>query len=148
MEDEVQLAWLRERASQAALVTSVCTGSLILAAAGLLRGYKATSYWAMRDKLSLFGAEPVAQRVVVDRNRITGGGVTAGIDFAFRVVEHLHGRDTAEEIRLALEYDPEPLGAGGTPETAMPEILAKVRERMLAGGGAERAAAVARIANK
>ncbi len=148
MEDEVQLAWLRERASRASLVTSVCTGSLILGAAGLLRGYRAACYWAFRDALRLFGAEPVAERVVIDRNRITGGGVTAGIDFGFHVIAHVHGRDMAEEIRLALEYDPQPLGAGGTPETARPEILARVRERMLARGGAERAAAIARIASQ
>lgn len=146
MEDGEVLAWLRERGDAARLVTSVCTGSLVLAAAGLLNGYKATTHWASRDALGLFGIEAVNERVVVDRNRITGGGVTAGIDFAFRVVEQLRGRDEAEAIRLALEYDPAPIGAGGTPETARPEILAQVRERMAARGSAQRMEALRRIA--
>lgn len=147
MEDHAALEWLNRQAADAQLVTSVCTGSLILGAAGLLKGYKATSYWAWRDLLALFGAEPVAERVVIDRDRITGAGVTAGIDFAFRVVEHLHGLDVAEGVRLALEYDPEPLGRGGTPGSARPEILNAVRERMLKHGGAERTEAVRRIAS-
>jgi cyclohexyl-isocyanide hydratase len=138
MADDVLLAWLRKQAEAAELVTSVCTGSLILAAAGLLRGYRAACYWAWRDMLRPFGAEPVAARVVVDRNRITGGGVTAGIDFAFRVIEHLHGREEAEIVRLMLEYDPEPIGQGGTPETARPEILAVTKDRMLSRGSGER----------
>ncbi len=146
MEDVDVLAWLRERGDAAQLVTSVCTGSLVLAAAGLLDGYKATAHWASRDALGLFGVEPVNERVVVDRNRITGGGVTAGIDFAFHVVERVRGRDEAEAIRLALEYDPAPIGAGGTPETARPEILAAVRERMAERGGAQRLEALRRIA--
>lgn len=129
MEDETVLAWLRAQAATASLVTSVCTGSLILAAAGLLNGYKAGCYWASGHQLSLFGAEFVRERVVIDRNRITAGGVTSGIDFAFRIIEQLHGRDVAEAVQLSIEYDPQPI-AGGTPATARPEILAHVRAMM------------------
>ncbi len=129
MRDNEVLTWLRMQAAEADLVTSVCTGSLILAAAGLLDGYKAGCYWASGHQLALFGATFVPERVVMDRNRITAGGVTSGIDFAFRVIERLHGRDAAEAVQLALEYDPKPV-AGGTPATARPEILALVRAQM------------------
>lgn len=129
MRDEAVLAWLRRQAETASYVTSVCTGSLILAAAGLLRGYRAGCYWASGHQLALFGAEFVAERVVFDRNRVTAGGVTSGIDFAFQLIAHRFGRDTAEAIQLALEYDPAPI-AGGTPATARPEILAQVRAAM------------------
>lgn len=145
MEDAESLDWLRAQAAGADLVTSVCTGSLILAAAGLLDGYQAACHWAWRDQLALFGAQPVAERVVSDRNRITGGGVTAGIDFAFRVIERLKGRDTAESIQLALEYDPAPIG-GGTPERARPEIVDAVRRVMAGRGLGDRQAAIERIA--
>ncbi len=145
MEDAEVLDWLRAQAATAELVTSVCTGSLILAAAGLLDGYRAGCHWAWRDQLALFGATPVAERIVADRNRITGGGVTAGIDFAFAVIERLKGRDVAESVQLVLEYDPAPIG-GGTPETARREIVDTVR-RMMAGRGLEdRQATIARIA--
>lgn len=144
MRDEEVLDWLRRQAEGARLVTSVCTGSLILAAAGLLRGHRAGCYWASGHQLSLFGATFVAERVVEDGNRITAGGVTSGIDFAFRVVARLHGADTADAIRLALEYDPEP-ATGGTPATARPEILERVRAAM-AGRLARREAEIAAIA--
>ncbi len=144
MEDGAVLDWLRRQAADAELVTSVCTGSLILAAAGLLRGYRAGCYWASGHQLTLFGATFVPGRIVEDRNRITAGGVTSGIDFAFRVIERLHGRDMAEAIQLALEYDPRPL-AGGTPASARPEIVARVRAGM-AERIAKREAAIARIA--
>ena len=137
MSDPESLEWLRGQTAGARLVTSVCTGSLILGRAGLLRGYRATCHRAWIDHLARFGAEPVRERVVVDRDRITGAGVTAGIDFAFRVVEALHGREVAEALQLGLEYDPQPL-AGGTPATARPEVLASVqaglRERLRQGG--------------
>ncbi|WBX82438.1 DJ-1/PfpI family protein [Sphingosinicella microcystinivorans] len=133
MQDETALAWLRKQAGSARFVTSVCTGSLVLAAAGLMTGYRAGCHWAWRDLLAGFGAIPVAERVVEDRDRISGGGVTAGIDFAFRIVEKLHGRDVAEMIQLALEYDPAPLG-GGTPETARKSILDMTRAAMTARG--------------
>lgn len=129
MRDPLVLDWLRSQAAGADLVTSVCTGSLILAAAGLLDGYKAGCYWASGHQLALFGATFVQERVVTDRNRITAGGVTSGIDFAFRVIERLHGRDVAEAVQLALEYDPQPV-AGGTPAAARPEILTLVRAQM------------------
>jgi cyclohexyl-isocyanide hydratase len=131
MRDRQVIDWLKQQAATAQLITSVCTGSLILAAAGLLQGYRAGCHWAAGEQLALFGAEFVKERVVIDRNRITAGGVTSGIDFAFRVIEQLHGRDMAEAVQLALEYDPEPLG-GGTPATARPEILAMVRAQMSA----------------
>ncbi len=133
MQDEAALAWLRKQAAGARFVTSVCTGSLVLAAAGLMTGYRAGCHWAWRDLLAGFGAIPVAERVVEDRDRISGGGVTAGIDFAFRIVERLHGRDIAEMIQLALEYDPAPLG-GGTPETARKPILDMTCAAMTARG--------------
>lgn len=141
MQDAAALGWLREQAVSARFVTSVCTGSLILAAAGLLTGYRAGCHWAWRDQLSLFGAIPVAERVVEDRNRISGGGVTAGIDFGFRIVEKLHGRDMAEMIQLALEYDPAPLG-GGTPATARKEIHDATMAAMAARGIDERMAEI------
>ncbi|HPU14933.1 MAG TPA: DJ-1/PfpI family protein [Polymorphobacter sp.] len=126
MTDGVVLDWLRAQAPGAKLITSVCTGSLVLAAAGLLDGYRAGCHWAWGEQLALFGATFVPERVVFDRNRITAGGVTSGIDFAFKVIESMHGRDTAEAIQLTLEYDPAPLG-GGTPATARPEILTMVK---------------------
>jgi cyclohexyl-isocyanide hydratase len=144
MRDREVLDWLRSQAETASLVTSVCTGSLILAAAGLLNGYKAGCYWASGHQLPLFGAEFVQQRVVIDRNRITAGGVTSGIDFAFRVIEQLHGRDVAEAVQLSIEYDPQPI-AGGTPATARPEILAQV-QAMMAARIAQREADIAAIA--
>jgi len=133
MQDEAALTWLRRQAQGARFITSVCTGSLILAAAGLMTGYRAACHWAWRDLLTGFGAIPAPERVVEDRNRISGGGVTAGIDFGFRIVEKLHGRDMAEMIQLALEYDPAPLG-GGTPETARKTILDMTRAAMAARG--------------
>jgi cyclohexyl-isocyanide hydratase len=99
-------------------VTSVCTGALILGAAGLLKGYKATTHWAWHDLLSLFGAEPVQARHVIDRNRATGGGVTAGIDFALALMAEIAGEDHARAVQLALEYDPAPPFDGGSPAKA------------------------------
>lgn len=131
MRDEAVLDWLRAKAAGAEYVTSVCTGSLILAAAGLLRGYRAGCHWASGHQLALFGAEFARERVVIDRNRVTAGGVTSGIDFAFRIIEARCGRATAEAIQLALEYDPQPI-AGGTPASARPEILALVNRQMAA----------------
>ncbi len=140
MQDAGVLAWLRGQAETAQFVTSVCNGSLILAAAGLLDGYRAGCHWAWGGELARFGAEFVRERTVMDRNRITAGGVTSGIDFAFRMIEHLHGRDVAERVQLMLEYDPAPLG-GGTPATARPEILAAV-EAILAERNAPRLAEI------
>jgi len=126
MNDAVVLDWLRAQAPGLKYLTSVCTGSLILAAAGLLVGRRAGCHWAWGDYLALFGAEFVAERTVIDGNIFTAGGVTSGIDFAFRIAEHLHGRDLADVLRLALEYDPDQ-APGGTPASARPEILAQVQ---------------------
>ncbi len=123
MNDAEGLAFLADRAATSKYITSVCSGSLLLAAAGLLKGYKATSHWAMRDSLSAFGAEPVEARVVVDRNRITGGGVTAGIDFGLVILAKLRGDDAAKLTQLAMEYDPEPPFDAGSPKTAGPAIV-------------------------
>jgi cyclohexyl-isocyanide hydratase len=106
------------------------SGSLLLGAAGLLQGYKATSHWAAREGLSAFGAEPTDARVVVDRNRITGGGVTAGIDFGLVVLAKLRGDDAAKFTQLAMEYDPEPPFNSGSPKTADPAIVQQTLSTM------------------
>ena len=125
MEDQELLAQLRRLAAGARYVTSVCTGSLILGAAGLLKGRRATSHWAWRDALSEFGAIPDAARVVRDGNVFTGGGVTAGIDFALTVVAEIAGADYAQAVQLAMEYEPAPPFRSGRPELAPPQILAE-----------------------
>jgi cyclohexyl-isocyanide hydratase len=129
MQDDGALAWVRAVGESAQWVTSVCTGSLILGAAGLLRGYRATSHWAWRDYLGMFGAEPVAERVVFDRNRVTGGGVTAGIDFALALVAAIEGEENARAIQLGLEYDPHPPFDSGTPNKAGEDLVRRVHER-------------------
>ena len=139
--DDVFLGELRRLAATARFVTSVCTGSLVLGAAGLLRGKRAATHWAWRDLLAPFGAIADSARVVRDGNVITGGGVTAGIDFALSVVAELAGPDTAQAIQLQIEYAPAPPFDAGLPETAPPAILARVRERM-AGMAAQRRGAV------
>jgi len=128
--DEEMLAFLRAQAAGASYVTSVCTGSLVLGAAGLLQGYRATTHWSAIDQLGLFGATPTKTRVCVDRNRITGGGVTAGIDFALTLVSLLIDRRTAEAIQLRLEYNPAPPFSAGSPDTAPPEVKAMMEDRM------------------
>jgi len=145
MEDEEVLAWVRHVGGGAQWVTSVCTGSLILGAAGLLDGYRAACHWAWRDHLRLFGAEPVAERVVFDRNRVTGGGVTAGIDFALALTAAVRGEAHARLVQLALEYDPAPPFDSGSPERAGEELLETYRRRMeaMAPGRDERIRAVA-----
>ena len=145
MEDDATIAWVRGVGEGAQWVTSVCTGSLILGAAGLLQGYRAASHWAWREHLRLFGAEPVAERVVFDRNRVTGGGVTAGIDFALALTAAIRGEAHARVVQLALEYDPAPPFDSGSPERAAPELVAAYRRRMekLAPGRDERLRAAA-----
>jgi len=128
MKDAETLTFLAERAKNAKWVTSVCSGSLVLAAAGLLRGYKATSHWSVRDVLADFGSEPVSQRVVEDRNRITSGGITAGIDFGLRIAGRLRGQEYAQALELTLEYDPQPPFHTGTPETAPPNVLSQMKQ--------------------
>jgi putative intracellular protease/amidase len=113
MEDKETLDFIADRGSRAGYVTSACTGSLLLGAAGLLKGYKATSHWVTRDMLSLFEATPTDERVVVDRNRITAAGVSAGLDLGLRMTDILRGREYAEATQLLAEYDPQPhLNAG------------------------------------
>lgn len=124
MQDEETLAWVRGIAKDAEWVTSVCTGSLILAAAGLLEGYKAGCHWASLDQLAYFGAIPVKERVVFDRNRATGGGVTSGIDFGLSLAARIRGEKHAKFIQLSLEYDPAPPFDAGSPEKVDPEIKA------------------------
>jgi cyclohexyl-isocyanide hydratase len=128
--DEEMLDFLRRQAKGAKYVTSVCTGSLVLGAAGLLQGYKAATHWSAMDYLAPFGATPTKTRVCVDRNRVTGGGVTAGIDFALTLVSLLLDRPTAEAIQLRLEYNPAPPFNSGSPDTAPPEILALMKEKI------------------
>jgi cyclohexyl-isocyanide hydratase len=130
-DDEV-LAFLRKQAEGAKFVTSVCTGSLVLGAAGLLKGYRAATHWTAMEYLSGYGAIPTKTRVCTDRNRITGGGVTAGIDFALTVVSMLVNRKTAEAIQLGIEYNPAPPFNSGSPDTAPAEVLASVNERVAA----------------
>ncbi len=129
LEDQEVLAFLRRTAAQAHYVVGVCTGSLVLGAAGLLRGRRAATHWMSRELLRAFGAEPVAERVVVDGNLFTGGGVTAGIDVALTVAAEIAGQATAEAIQLAIEYDPAPPFASGSPESADPAVLAAVLDR-------------------
>lgn len=127
MQDDATLAFLKDRGSRAKFVTSVCTGSLLLGAAGLLQGYKATSHWVTKDMLSIFGAIPTDGRVVTDRNRVTGGGVTAGIDFGLSLVGKLRDQQYAEGVQLIAEYAPEPPFNAGTPKTAPAEMKALVQ---------------------
>ncbi len=122
MQDETTMGFLKDRGGRARYVTSVCTGSLLLGAAGLLAGYKATSHWATKALLPIFGATPVDARVVEDRNRITGGGVTAGIDFGLALVGRLRDQQYAESVQLMAEYDPQPPFTAGAPERAPLEV--------------------------
>jgi cyclohexyl-isocyanide hydratase len=146
MIDDVEvLEFLRRQAERAQYITSVCTGSLVLGAAGLLRGYRAATHWTAMELLAPFGATPTKARVCVDRNRVTGGGVTAGIDFALTLVSILIDRATAEAIQLRLEYNPAPPFNAGSPDTAPADILARMKER-IAPGQARRGEAVARAA--
>jgi cyclohexyl-isocyanide hydratase len=147
LNDEEVLAFLRRQAEGAKFVTSVCTGSLVLGAAGLLGGYRAATHWTAMDALPAFGATPTKTRVCIDRNRITGGGVTAGIDFALTLVSMLVDRPTAEAIQLRLEYNPAPPFSSGSPDTAPPEIVARLKER-IAPNQARRSEAVARAAER
>jgi cyclohexyl-isocyanide hydratase len=128
--DQETLDFLRTQAAGAKYVTSVCTGSLVLGAAGLLEGYRATTHWTAMDYLASFGAAPTKTRVCVDRNRITGGGVTAGIDFALTLVSILTDRQTAEAIQLRLEYNPAPPFNAGSPDSAPQEIVVLLKDRL------------------
>jgi cyclohexyl-isocyanide hydratase len=129
LEDAEVLAFLRRAAATARYVVGICTGSLVLGAAGLLRGRRAGTHWMSRNLLPAFGAEPVAERVVADGKFFTGGGVTAGIDVALAVAAEIAGRTAAERIQLGIEYDPAPPFGSGSPETADPPVLAAVLAR-------------------
>jgi cyclohexyl-isocyanide hydratase len=146
LEDAAVLSFIQAQAAQARFVTSVCTGSLVLGAAGLLKGRKATTHWNAHDFLAHFGAIPTKGRIVQDGNLITAGGVTAGIDFGLAVVAALRGQEEAEMIQLSLEYAPAPPFHSGTPEEATAEVLARVKER-LAGSRAVREAILTRLAS-
>jgi cyclohexyl-isocyanide hydratase len=145
LDDQVYLAQLRRLAGQAQYITSVCTGSLLLAAAGLLRGKTAACHWQWRDLLTEFSVHTSSERVVRDGNVITGGGVTAGIDMALAVTAQIAGIDFAQTVQLAIEYAPEPPFDCGRPENARPEIVAAAQRR-LEGIGRVREEAVRRAA--
>src|ERR1700730_11662473 len=131
--DEEMLDFLRAQAVAAKYITSVCTGSLVLGAAGLLQGYRATTHWTAMEFLASFGATPTKVRVCVDRSRVTGGGVTAGIDFALTLVSMLVDQKAAEAIQLRLEYNPAPPVNSGSPDTAPPQLVALMKARIAAG---------------
>ena len=147
MEDEAALDFLRRQAATATYVTSVCTGSLVLGAAGLLKGRRATCHWAAIDHLALLGAIPVHERVVVDGNIVTGAGVASGIDFALRLAAILDGEKVAREIQLQIEYDPDPPFDSGSPQTAARETLDALKAR-LAKLNEERRAVATRVGRK
>lgn len=127
MEDQSALSFLRKQAAHAKYVTSVCTGSLVLGAAGLLKGRRATCHWNALEHLKLLGAIPVNEKVVVDGNIVTGAGVTSGIDFALTLAAILCGEQVAREIQLAIEYDPEPPFDSGSPKRAPPAMIERAR---------------------
>lgn len=147
LEDEETLAFLRRIAPEAAFITSVCTGALVLGAAGLIKGLRATTHWTVVSLLSAFGATHVDERVVVDGKLITGGGVTAGIDFALTTVAQLYDLDTAKSIQLQLEYAPAPPFHCGNPKEAEPAILQAARDKAQPRF-AHRATIVGRITGK
>ena len=132
MENKVLIDFVMDRGSRAKWISSVCTGSLVLGVAGLLQGYRATSHWVMRDLLKNVGAIPVDARVVQDRNRITGAGVTAGLDFGLTFIAKLRDQNYAETVQLLAEYAPEPPFNAGTPKTA-PAGAIKMMDEMFAG---------------
>lgn len=132
MEDAQTLAFLRAQAANARYVTSVCTGALVLGAAGLLKGRRATTHWASHELLAPLGAIPVQERVVRDGNLITGGGVTAGIDFGLVMAAELVGEQAAQALQLMLEYAPAPPFNSGSPDTASADVLAVARSKIAA----------------
>ena len=127
MRDSELTEFLKEAGPSASYITSVSSGSLILGAAGLLDGYKATTHWAAHELLKDVGAVPVQARVVEDRNRFTGGGVTAGFDFGLTMLAKLRGEEEAQVAQLMMEYAPEPPFNAGTPDAASPAIVKRVR---------------------
>ncbi|CAN5902539.1 DJ-1/PfpI family protein [soil metagenome] len=134
MDDAEILAWLRVQARTARYMTAVCTGSLLLGGAGLLDGYRATSHWAFTELLADYGATYTPGRVVVDRDRVNGGGVTAGIDFGLTLAALLAGDEVAKAIQLGLEYNPAPPFQSGHPDVADAGLVARVRELLMVRG--------------
>jgi cyclohexyl-isocyanide hydratase len=128
LNDSVTLGFIQKKAESARYITSVCTGSLVLGAAGLLKGRRAACHWMSREMLSTFGAIPDTGRVVIDGKFITGGGVTAGIDFALTVASEVFGEEVAKAVQLGIEYNPKPPFNAGSPETAGPEVERATRE--------------------
>lgn len=126
LNDDEILAFVAGCGKRADYITAVCTGSLILGMAGLLEGYRATTHWASHDLLADFGAIPVKSRVVEDRNRMTGGGITAGIDFGLTLLAKLRGQEAAEMAQLIIEYNPAPPFNAGSPETAEPRLVSRM----------------------
>jgi putative intracellular protease/amidase len=129
MDDEPVLNWVRKAHETSMWTTSVCTGSLVLGAAGLLKGLKATSYWLAHDALRSLGAEPVSDRVVIEGKIITAAGVSAGIDMALTLVTRECGADLAQTIQLGIEYDPQPPFDAGSPAKAPAAIVERLKER-------------------
>ncbi len=128
IENKKLMNFLMQQAQQAQYVTSVCTGALILAQAGLLDGFKATTHWLSLDLLRLYKkVDVIEKRVVVDKNRITGGGVTAGIDMALVLAEKIYGLEVAQNIQLMIEYNPKPPFKSGSPKLAPPSIVEKIK---------------------
>lgn len=126
MKDQEYLDFIARAGKTARYITAACTGSVILAMAGLLEGYRAATYWPFYEPLIALGIEPSYDRVCIDRNRITGGGVTAGIDFALSLIAEIKGQDAAEFTQLVLEYDPQPVFTAGHPRSARPEIIEQI----------------------
>jgi cyclohexyl-isocyanide hydratase len=147
MEDPEVIGFFKTRGPKAKYITSVCSGSLVLGAAGLLKGYKATTHWSAMDVLPILGAIPTRQRVVFDRNRITGGGVTAGIDFGLAVIGKLWGDELAEVLQLGMEYDPQPPYDMGSPEKASAGVRAQ-GVQMMSSTTRSRTAAAERVKAK
>lgn len=143
MKNQAVLDFLADRAERARFVTSVCTGGLVLGAAGLLRGYRATAHWGVVDLLPLMGAIQTDARVVHDRNRVTGAGATAGLDFGLALAVLLRGQEAAERVQLILEYEPEPPFHKGTPALVGPEHMTKIRSGRVWMDGQAREAALA-----
>jgi len=128
--DAAAIAFLADRGSRARWVCSVCTGALLLGAAGLLRGYRASVHWGAREALNQFGAEPSNERVCIDRNRLTGGGITAGVDFGIAMAGHWAGENVGRVIELIMEYAPQPPYGTGHPDLADAQTLAAARAAM------------------
>jgi putative intracellular protease/amidase len=127
LDDETVLDWIRSAHETTRWTTSVCTGSLLLGAAGILRGLKATTHWAVLERLAEFGAEPTSERVVEEGKIITAAGVSSGIDMALRLASHVAGEEVAKAIQLGIEYDPEPPFDAGSPETAPSHLVEGIR---------------------